>query len=72
MDAPHAAIGVPEYWLVDPEACTLERLVLEGGRYCIADALEGSETFAPSSFQGLEIALARLWAAVEEARRGFE
>lgn len=31
----YASIGVPEYWLVDPELQTLERLALESERYQI-------------------------------------
>lgn len=57
----YAALGVPEYWLVDPEARTLERLVLREGIYGIVEALEGEAVFAPSGFDGLEVPLARLW-----------
>ena len=59
----YAQLGVPEYWLVDAGARTLERLVLRDGTYAIADALGGDDVLRPSSFEGLEIALARLWAA---------
>jgi Uma2 family endonuclease len=61
----YAQLGVPEYWLVDPETRTLERLVLQDGAYVIADALEGDETFRPEGFEGLVIPLARLWPADE-------
>jgi Uma2 family endonuclease len=58
----YASIAVPEYWLIDPEARTLERLVLKGGAYSIVEALEGgAATFRPDSFEGLEIDLERLW-----------
>lgn len=57
----YASIGVPEYWIVDPEAETLERLVLEGASYVIADALSGGDVFRPVSFEGLEIPLGELW-----------
>ena len=49
----YAVIAVPEYWVVDAEHRTLERLVLASARYTIADALDGDATFAPSSFEGL-------------------
>ncbi|HEY6461776.1 MAG TPA: hypothetical protein VIY73_16535 [Polyangiaceae bacterium] len=57
------------YWLVDPQARTLERLVLRDDRehdprdstYTIAESLAEEETFRPASFDGVEIPLARLW-----------
>jgi Uma2 family endonuclease len=58
----YAQLGVPEYWIIDPEAHTLERLVLRDGAYVIAVSLEGEDTFRPESFEGLEIPLAKLWA----------
>jgi Uma2 family endonuclease len=60
----YAQLGVPEYWLVDPEARTLERLVLGAGGYTISESLEDAETFAPGPpFEGLELPLAKLWEA---------
>jgi Uma2 family endonuclease len=57
----YAAIGVPEYWLVDPEERTIERLLLTGDQYRIAQtATDG--VFRPASFEGLEIPLDLLWA----------
>jgi Uma2 family endonuclease len=57
----YASLGVPEYWLVDPEASILERLVLRDGTYSIVEALEGAATFRPDGFEGLEIDLGLLW-----------
>ncbi len=58
----YAQLSVPEYWILDSEAKTLERLVLREGSYVIAACLEGGEeTFRPESFAGLEIPLDKLW-----------
>lgn len=62
----YASIGIPEYWLVDPEARTLERLVLREGTYSIVEALEGSAIFRPEGFEGLEIDLGQLWEETKE------
>jgi Uma2 family endonuclease len=57
----YAQLGIPEYWLVDPEARTVERLVLREDAYMIASSLEEGEVLRPDSFAGLEIPLSRLW-----------
>jgi Uma2 family endonuclease len=57
----YAQLGVPEYWIVDSDAQTIEGLLLRDGAYVIAASLAGDETFRPTSFEGLEIALPRLW-----------
>ena len=75
----YASVGMPEYWIIDPDLHTLERLVLRKDHYLIADSLAGDALFRPASFEGLEIPLAELWEAAAEgeaieieADRAFE
>jgi Uma2 family endonuclease len=56
----YASIGVPEYWIIDPEARTIQRLVLQNTTYLIAQtATDG--TYRPDSFPGLAIPLDEIW-----------
>lgn len=57
----YAERGVPEYWIIDPEAQTIEQLVLREGRYAIEKSASGDETFEPATFPGLAVPLAELW-----------
>lgn len=54
-------LGVPEYWLVDADARTFERLVLHEGAYSIRASLANEEVFTSPDYEGLEIPLAQLW-----------
>jgi Uma2 family endonuclease len=56
----YADIGVPEYWIVDIDSRTIERLVLESGRWVIATTAAEGEPFEPPSFPGLRIDVAGL------------
>ena len=57
----YAALAVPEYWIVDGEAQTLERLTLSRGLYVLSQVASGEEVFRPKRFKGLRIPLRQLW-----------
>jgi len=59
----YAALGVSEYWLIDPEVRILERQVLRDGAYLMVEPIGGDVIFRPESFEGLEIDLRLLWNA---------
>jgi Uma2 family endonuclease len=59
----YARHGIPQYWIVDPENRTLEVFELAGSEYRLAGSFAGDTTATSSLFPGLEIPLARLWAA---------
>ena len=57
----YAALGVPEYWLIDPELQTIERFVLRDGLYAVAQNASENEVFEPASYSGVSVPLAELW-----------
>lgn len=59
----YAAMGVPEYWLVDPDAKSVQRLVLDQDTYLIVQGAADDDVFRPKSFRGLKIDLSGLWSA---------
>lgn len=68
----YASIGVPEYWLVDVDDRSIQRLVLRGKHYLIAQSAVEDEVFRPESMAGLEIPLAKLWDALPPTRAAKE
>lgn len=57
----YAAIGVTEYWLVDPQARLLEQFVLDGEHYRLEARLADDALFEPKTLPGLSLPLATLW-----------
>lgn len=57
----YARYGVRHYWLVDPEAKTLEALELAEGAYRLLTAVAGEADFRPVLFPELTISLRELW-----------
>jgi Uma2 family endonuclease len=65
----YLALKVPEYWLLEPTAQTLERFVHSKNGYLLRDTLEGDATFAPKEFRGLKIPLGQLWTRPRRTKR---
>lgn len=53
--------GIPHYWLVDPEACTLEAFVLKDQHYTLIAAGCSGDTFVHPGFPGLELDLTQIF-----------
>ncbi len=60
--AVYARHGVFHYWIVDPEARTLEMYSLAGASYALAAEYAGDASATSSLFPGLAIPLTQLWA----------
>lgn len=56
----YAGAGVPQYWLLDPRAGTLEVLHLDGDTYRVAMALGPEDVYEPRDFPGLRIEMKEL------------
>lgn len=59
--AVYAREGVPNAWLINPTARTLEVLQLESGRWSILATYAGRETVRAAPFADVEIPLAVIW-----------
>ena len=57
----YQAAGVPNYWIADPRAKTIEERVLGEDGYGPPTVYRVGETFQPALFPGLSIEVARLW-----------
>ena len=57
----YARHGVPHYWIVDPEAWSIEAYRLAEGAYDLSARLEGTQPVALAPFPGLALDPASLW-----------
>ena len=57
----YARHGVPYYWIVDPEARTIEAYLLSEGGYQLATRAAGFETVSLPPFPDLALVPASLW-----------
>ena len=57
----YARHGVPYYWIVDPEARTVEVYVLSEGGYQLAARAAGREAISPPPFPDLALVPVSLW-----------
>lgn len=57
----YARYGVPEYWIVDPDADRVEVYRLKGGSYVKPEILEPGETLTTSLLPGLRLDVAELF-----------
>jgi len=51
----YARFGVPEYWIVDPVANTLEMFQLDGGSYAVHARPDGDPQLASATLPGLTL-----------------
>lgn len=59
--ARYAALGIPHYWLVDPDARRIECYRAEDGRYVLATRGEGAASVSHPDWPDLTLELAPLW-----------
>jgi len=57
----YAEAGIPEVWLMDPLARTVEVLKLQGDKYLVHSIFAGKQTLTSSLFPGWEITLDELF-----------
>jgi Uma2 family endonuclease len=57
----YARAGIPHYWIVDPQRCTVLTLVRQGTAYEVAGEFSVHDVLTSSLFPGLALPLARLF-----------
>ena len=59
----YARAGVPEYWIVSPEAAIVEILILDGAAYRTHARIAGDEPLTSPTFPSLAAAASTVFAA---------
>jgi Uma2 family endonuclease len=57
----YSRCGVPNYWLLDPDARSVTELELIEKAYAVVSESAGSASLSPKLFPGLSISLVDLW-----------
>ncbi|MGF1568720.1 MAG: Uma2 family endonuclease [Nodosilinea sp.] len=57
----YAALGVPEYWLIDPDGKTVTVLTLAGEDYQVIGTFSGSESIQSQELPGLSLPVEQLF-----------
>ncbi len=57
----YAEAGVPEFWIIDPQAKTVEVLKLQGKKYFLETTLAGDQDLTSSLFSGWRLSLSDLF-----------
>ena len=58
----YAGAGVPHYWIVDPDSCTIEVYHLKDDHYQVMAALNKDESYTAVEAEGIEVRLAEIFA----------
>ena len=62
----YAQAGIPEYWLIDPEAATVEVHLLQGQGYKLAETLQSGDELTSAQVPGWGLVVAELFKAADE------
>jgi Uma2 family endonuclease len=57
----YAALGVPHFWIVDPEGRTIQCFKSDGTTYLTVGSFGSEDTLTHPDFPGLSVGLASLW-----------
>ena len=59
-------LGIPDYWIIDPQAQTVSVFILQSGRYAEAQVFTDRDRLTSAQMPTLDIAIADLFAVVED------